>query len=116
MRAVVKSPICPLLSQPRRDCERVDEVLFGMVVEVLEQTTPRFLKVRTRYRYEGYAPIGCLLLSDEAANRWESLPKKVILHKNTCDVMAAPKVQSWARTTLPLGSLVAVEGEPEKGW
>mgnify|MGYP006990170920 FL=1 len=27
------------MSQPRPDCELADEALFGMVVEVLEQTT-----------------------------------------------------------------------------
>ena len=37
MRAIVNSPICPLMTQPRCDCELADEALFGMVLEVLEQ-------------------------------------------------------------------------------
>ena len=108
MKAVVNSPICPLMSQPRHDCELADEAIFGMVVEVLEQTTPGYWKIRTHYRYEGYAPVNCLVIGDQAAREWESLPKKVILHKNTCDVMAGPKVQSWPRVTLPMGAVVAV--------
>ena len=119
MKAVVQAPICPLMSQPRPDCELADEALFGMVVEVLEQTTSGYWKVRTHYRYEGYAPITCLAIGDEAAQAWASLPKKVVLHKNTCDVMCHPKVQSWPLTTLPMGAVVAVtealEVNPETG-
>ncbi len=113
MKAVVNAPICPLMSQPRHDCELADEALFGMVVEVLEHTTPGYWKVRTHYRYEGYAPTTCLAIGTQAALEWEALPKKVVLHKNTCDVMTAPQVQSWPRVTLPMGAVVAVTDPPE---
>ncbi len=113
MKAIVNAPICPLMSQPRHDCELADEALFGMVLEVLEETTPGYWKVRTHYRYEGYAPVSCLVIGDQAALEWEALPKKVVLHKNTCDVMANPKVQSWPLVTLPMGAIVAVPEAPE---
>lgn len=116
MRAIIKSPVCPLLTQPCRDCERADEALFGMAVEVLEQATPDYYKVRTHYRYEGYAWMGDLILSDETAKWWAGLPKKVVLHKNVCDVMAGPKVQSWPLVTLPRGAVVSPVGEPENSW
>ena len=116
MKAIVNSPICPLMSQPRRDCEMADEALFGMVVEVLERTTAGYCKVRTHYRYEGYAAVNDLILSDEAAGQWTVLPKKVVLHKNICDVMAGPRYQSWQRLTLPRGAVVSPAGEPEKDW
>ena len=115
MKAVVNSPICPLMIQPRSNCELADEALYGMVVEVLEQTTPGYWKVRTHYRYEGYAPVACLAIGDETAEEWAALPKKVVLHKSFCDVMAAPKVQSWPFITLPLGAVVAVTEAPEAG-
>ena len=113
MKAIVNSPICPLMSQPRHDCELADEALFGMVLEVLEQTTPDYWKVRTHYRYEGYVPVNCLVIGDQAAQEWAALPKKVVLHKNTCDVMTTPKVQSWPIVTLPMGAVVAVTAPPE---
>ena len=114
MRAVVKTPVCPLMTQPRPDCELADEALYGMVVQVVEQTTPDYWKVRTHYRYEGYAPVDCLVPGDRAADWWEGLPRKVILHKNTCDVMTHPKVQSWPRLrALPMGAVVAVTEGPE---
>ncbi len=113
MKAIVNTPICPLMTQPRSDCELADEALFGMVLEVLEQTTPGYWKVRTHYRYEGYAPVHGLVISDRSAEDWAALPKKVILHKNTCDVMTHPKVQSWPIVTLPMGAVVAVTEPPE---
>lgn len=113
MKAVVNAPICPLMTQPRHDCELADEALFGMVVEVLEQTTPGYWRIRTPYRYEGYAPVGCLAIGDQTAEDWAALPKRVVLHKNTVDVMHQPKVQSWPIVTLPVGAVVAVTEPPE---
>ena len=113
MKAIVNIPICPLMSEPRRDCETADEALFGMVLEVLEETTPDYWKVRTHYRYEGYACVRGLVIGDQCAQEWAALPKKIILHKNTCDVMAHPKVQSWPIVTLPMGAVVAVTQPPE---
>jgi hypothetical protein len=84
-----------------------------MVVEVLEETTPDFWRVRTHYRYEGYAPVSCLVIGDQAVEEWAALPKKVVLHKNCCDVQASPKVQAWALTSLPMGAVVAVTEGPE---
>ena len=113
MKVVVNAPICPLMTQPRSDCERADEALFGMVLEVPEQTTPGYWKVRTPYRYEGYAPTQALVLNDQSAQEWAALPKKVVLHKNFCDVLAAPEYQAWPLVTLPLGAVVAVTEPPE---
>lgn len=114
MNAVVNAPVCPLMTQPRPDCELADEALFGMTVDVLEQAAPEYWRVRTHYRYEGYAPVRCLL--PDAGEDWARLQKKVVLHKNICDVMAGPKVQSWPLATLPRGALVSPVGEPEDGW
>ena len=116
MKAVVNSPVCPLMSEPRHDCALADEALFGMVLEVLDQTTPGYWRVRTHYRYEGYAPVGYLVIGDQSARAWAPLPKKVVLRKSFCDVMANPQVQSWPRVTLPLGAILAVTGEAEEGW
>lgn len=113
MKAVVNAPICPLMSEPRSDCSLADEALYGMVVEVLEQTTPGYWRVRTHYRYEGYAPVACLAIGDETAAEWAALPKKVVLRKSFCDVLCYPKYQSWPRITLPLGAVVAVTESPE---
>ena len=116
MRAVVKAPICPLMSAPRHDCEKADEALYGMVVEVLEETTADFWKVRTQYRYEGYAPTSALLTDPDRVSAWEALePCHTPWSKNFVDVMAEPKFQSFPLITLPRGALISCGGHQD-GW
>lgn len=116
MKAIVTVPVCPLYSRDTRQSTVEDEVLFGMVVEILDEVAPGWLKIRTHYRYEGIVCDEDLLLDDEAVEVWENLPKKVVLNKNFCDVLSEPKVQGWIKATLPLGALVAPIGEEENGW
>lgn len=116
MKAIVNVPICPLYEKATRESTVVDEALHGMVVEILEEVIPGWLRVRTHYRYEGIVCDEDLLLDDEAVEFWENQPKKVVLNKNFCDVLSEPKVQGWIKTTLPLGSLVSPVGVPEEGW
>lgn len=116
MKAVVVSPICPLMLHPSHQCERADEALYGMTVEVLNEACPGWYEVRTHYRYTGYAAAAGLVLGNGNAERWGKRPKKVVL-KGICDVLAAPDVQSWAMATLTRGALVSpCEAPNASGW
>ena len=116
MRALVNRPICPLMTRPSRQCERGDEALSGMVLDLLEETLPCWYRVRTPYRYEGYVSAEDLLLGEAHAARWAAQPKQVVL-KGLCDVLSGPAVACFPLTTLTRGALVAPVGEPdEKGW
>lgn len=116
MKAIVTAPVCALLAAPTKESTLVDEALYGMVVELLEEPIPGWYRVRTHYRYEGFACGEDLLIGDDAANDWENLPKKVIRNKNFCDVLSEPKVQGWIMATVPRGGIVCAVGLPEKGW
>ena len=116
MKAIVNVPICKLYEEATRESTVVDEALYGMVVEILEEVIPGWLKIRTHYRYEGIVCDEDLLLDDEAVEFWEAQPKKIVLNKNFLDVLSAPKVQGWIKETLPLGSLLSPLGEAEDGW
>ena len=116
MKAIVTAPVCALLAAPTRQSTLVDEALYGMVVEILEEPSPGWYQVRTHYRYEGYVSGENLLIGDEAASAWEAQPKKVIRNKNFCDVLSAPKVQGWILATLPRGALVCPVCPPADGW
>lgn len=117
LKAIVNVPVCPLMTRPGPDCERADEVLLGMVVEVLEQTTAAYWRLRAPYRYEGYAPCHCLLTQSVAA--WEQKPKKVVRCKGFADVQQSPSFQSWPLVTAPMGAILAVaeeKGTARPGW
>ena len=116
MKAIVNVPICAMYEKPTRESTIVDEVLYGMVVEILDEVMPGWLQIRTHYRYEGIVCDEDLLLDDEAVELWEGRQKKVILNKSFCDILSEPRVQGWIRETLPLGSLVSPVGEAEDGW
>ena len=56
MKAIVNAAVCPLKAEPQWESTLADEVLYGMVVDILEEAAPGWVRVRTHYRYEGYAP------------------------------------------------------------
>lgn len=113
-KAIVNVPICPLYLRPDPHSELADEALYGMVVEVLEEPAPGWCRVRTHYRYEGYAPASCLLY--QGAEKWEALNQQVIFYKNTCGVLSEPSVRGYTQLLLPRGARVAPAGEPRQGW
>lgn len=114
--AVVCTPICPLYAQPDSHGPRLDEVLYGMEVELLERPAPDWYTVRTPYRYEGMAHSTHLLLCPDAVNRWRMLPKGVVLRPHSADVLEAPHVRAHPLITLPRGALAATTGSSADGW
>lgn len=116
MKAIINTAVCPLYGQPTRQCALEDETLLGMTVDILECPAPGWARIRTPYRYEGIVSMDDLVVDDDRAAAWDALPKKIVLHKNACDVLAEPKVQGWHVRELVRGCIVAPTGEEEGGW
>ena len=116
MKAVVKVSVCQMYSVPTRQATVEDEVLYGMVVDILEQVQPGWYKIRTHYRYEGIVAEEDLDLNEADVVAWEASPKQVVLNKNHCDVLSEPKVQGWHLQHLTRGCLITPVGEPAEGY
>lgn len=116
MKAIVKTAVCPLFSAPTRESSLADEALYGMVVTILEHPAPGWYRVRTHYRYEGFAPAACLLLGQARAEAWEAQPQLTVYGKNACDVLSIPKVQGYHLQSLVRGCRVCPAGSAENGW
>lgn len=116
MKAIINVSVCPMLSKPTNESTVVDEALYGMVVDILDEPAPGWYNIRTHYRYEGIVSAEHLILGDEQADTWALLPKKVVRNKNFCDILSIPKVQGWHIQTLPRGGIIAPIGESENGW
>lgn len=114
MLAIVTAPVCPLKTAPEGCAPLADEALYGMAVEVTERRGSWAL-VTTRYRYRGWAPARYLRTGEEA-EEWEALPKAVVLHRHTCDVLCRPDFEAPALLTLPLGAVLSASGGEEDGW
>ena len=109
MKYIVNTPRCPLQLHPTHDTEQADEMMLGWGCEILEESAPGWVKVRTDYRYEGYAPVENLVPD----NGWTSRSKKVVT-KGYCTVLSLPKVQGALVCDLPRGALVAPIAEPDE--
>lgn len=116
MKAIVNVSVCKMYDAPTRETTVVDEVLYGMVVEILDEIEPGWLNICTHYRYEGIVAAEDLLIDEETAENWEAAPKMVVLNKNHCDVLSRPKVQGWHLKNLTRGCLVSPVGQPEDGY
>lgn len=109
---IVTAPRCPLMLHPTFDTEQADEMLLGWRAEILEEPAPGWYRVRTDYRYEGFAPAASLTPDEN----WSALPKMVVT-KGYCTVLSQPRVQGALISDLPRGALVApLSGPDENDW
>ena len=116
MEAIVNVPVCGLYKEPTEKSTLEDEVLYGMVVEILDETVPGWFQIRTHYGYEGYVGMDALLIDEDTVSLWCAMPKKVVRYKNFADVLSVPKVQAYQEMLLPKGAVVRTLAEPENGW
>ena len=112
MNAYVNTPVLKLMIEPSRCCELADEALYGMKVEILE-TDGDWAKVKTPYRYTGWAEMSDLYFAD--AEAFEKAEKRVVL-RASADLMQAPKVQSYPLRSVPRGAIVGLTGEKNEAW
>ena len=97
--------------------ELVDEALYGMPVEVLEEVDDVWVKVLTFYRYEGYTLKSNLELGSDTLAAWNENAESVVI-QSFADVLTEPIIQSSKLITLTRGAFIQqfeVE-ELEKGW
>lgn len=114
--AFVTATRCPLLRAPIPDAEQTDELLLGWRVERLEQPAPGWVRVRTEYRYEGYAPAEGLSAEGDGVHFFAALPKQVVT-RACCAVLAQPRVQGSLVAELTRGALLApLTPADENGW
>ncbi len=117
MKAIVNDMIVNLHRHPDSTSELVDEVLYGMVVEILEDYDDRWVHVETAYRYKGYCLKEKLLIDDTKSKRWEEEAKHVVI-QNFADILAEPKIQSRKMATLVKGSNISLieDSNVDKEW
>ena len=85
MEFVVSVPLCPLYAAASAGAERVDELLCGWSADILEELSTGWCRVRTAYRYEGWARRECL----RPAGSWVGR-EKLLLRAPFDDVLCGP--------------------------
>jgi beta-lactamase class A len=112
--AVVIKNVAPLKLDPRFDTETADEVLYGMVVEVLGVENKDWYLVKTHYDYEGYIHKDDVVLDAAKAEEWKN--GNYIMWKLTADVLTGPSYKSSVVITLTRGAVIKHTGIIEDKW
>ena len=112
MKSIIISDICPLYVEASVKSELADEPLHGMIVEALSTDHNGMWRVRTHYRYEGYASPAALLCDESRVKYWESAPKWTVWAPYL-DVKASPSVQDYNLACCPRGGLLERLGPDE---
>lgn len=107
MRAIIKSMIANIHAEPNSKSELMDEGLYGMIVEILEQRESNWVYVKTPYRYEGFCSLADLLIDTAKGNSWQEDANYVIC-QGFADILQEPKIQSTKIKTLVRGSVIQV--------
>ena len=119
MQAWTRWPVCPLYGQPQDTPEEsgvVDEALLGMPVTVTGPQQGSRVPVRTFYGYSGWMEAEALTAGPEA-EAFAAAPRQVVWHKNSVDVLAAPRVQAaYVQPGVPRGARLALTGPAAAGW
>ena len=103
----IKSAIAPLFAKASDEAERVDEVLHGWLVQVLEEAANNWALVRTDYDYEGWVEKKylCPPLKQQATHYVNAV---------AADVLSEPKVQANVLISLTLGCTVSIITDDEQ--
>lgn len=113
-QTIVTAARCPLMTAPTLECEQADELLLGWSAEILEKTSPGWYRVRSAYRYEGFAPAAALCPDLERACAFAALPRQVVTGP-FCPVLSEPRVQGWLMAEPTRGALLAPLAPPDEG-
>lgn len=107
--------IAPIYTEASIETVRLDEVLFGMTVEVLQESN-KFCKVRTEYGTEGYIETPLLGLNNEIATSWKKYKKQIVVAPYI-DIQKAPAKGSVIIASVPRGGVVVPLGAIDSsGW
>lgn len=114
--ASVKVDMAPVYEKPSAESLRLDEVLYGMSVQIIQESDTGWCYLRTEHHTEGYLPTACLLTDPEVAAAWRKYKKMVVLAPYI-DVQKAGERDAARIVSVPRGGiLVALGPAGIDGW
>jgi hypothetical protein len=111
--AVVSKTIGVLKNEPKENSENVDEVLFGMNVEIFKETTHNWFYIRTHYNYQGYIKGTNLIINDVISKKWEE-EKNVVVINSFADILNKPEAYGYPIESLTRGANLISANEVSK--
>ena len=112
--AIVTKTVASLTNEPSLKSDLVDEVLFGMVVRIIETLNEQWCYIETHYGYRGYIHKENILIGTEDVLQWKDRADFIVTH-SAVDVMSEPKYASYPVILLTRGASIQVISE-EGDW
>lgn len=114
--ATVTHDIAPLYKRPDVTSTRIDEALYGMSVQLIDESESGWCYVRTEFATEGYTPANFLERREDVAGAWRKYKKMVVLAPYI-DVQQEPEHYGTLLATLPRGGILVPLSSPnDTGW
>ncbi|QVK17321.1 C40 family peptidase [Mycoplasmatota bacterium] len=105
MLGLISSPIAKLGNKAHKSSERLDEVLYGSSVEILNEENSYFY-IKSFYHYKGYVKKEDVTLIKRPINHIHEY--NGILVKHFVDILDQPNVKSLPIISLPRGSYIKI--------
>lgn len=114
--ATVMNDVAPVFERPQPEAVRLDEVLYGMTVQLVQQSDTGWSYVRTEYATEGYMPTASLHTDNNVATAWRKY-KKVTVLAPYVDIQSEPDPNAPRVVSAPRGGILVTLGQPgADGW
>lgn len=113
---VVNAPILPVYAKRDIMQIRVDELLYGTKVKIMDTKERDRYWIETDYHYTGLVSSKWIMETGSAVRRWNE-GKQLVVTGRICDVMSQPTVKSRVLLTLYRGCILFDLGyAAEPGW
>ncbi len=113
--ASVTTDIAPVYAHPSVEGARSDEVLYGMSVQIIQESDTGWCYLRTEHGSEGYTPLACLERGEEVAAAWRKYQKVTVLAPYI-DLQKSPDASSPRVASLTRGGILVQLGTEGAGW
>lgn len=108
--AIANKPIVPVFLSPSFNDERIDELLLGMVVEVLWKDRNDFYYIETEYNYKGYVNKNDLVVDTNTAIKWKESAELLVISSYS-DILSGTYLNSDIIASVVRGSYLKSTGQ-----
>ncbi len=113
--ASVITELAPVYKRPSVESERLDEILYGMSVQVMQASDTGWCYLRTEYGVEGYSPLAHFEQDNAVATAWRKYSKMTVLAPYI-DIQKEPVEFAPRLVSLTRGGILVQLGLIERGW
>lgn len=111
--ALVNTMIAPLMKEADFFSERVDELIYGMKIELLEHPERDWYLIKTHYDYIGYVHESMIYINEEKLSDLNVLHKMVVLQP-FADILQRETIKSTILMTVTKGSILIRADEADE--